>query len=197
MQTTGASLLAWRLCSIGSVQAIACDGRGALGLLYLAAIRAPMRDTGVVATWVGLIGVLAGALIAFGGQYLTGRTERQERSAAILLEQCAVLIASSEDFRGRVWEERNFPGSDAVGKWDGETYRLAEARLRLLSQESDFLAALEALRESGKALAKAWDHAASDEAAVDSAWLEYRSAITQFVTVGSRLIRPRSGPSFR
>jgi hypothetical protein len=38
MQTTGASLLAWLLCSVGSVQAIACDGRSALGcctsLLY-------------------------------------------------------------------------------------------------------------------------------------------------------------------
>jgi hypothetical protein len=150
-----------------------------------------------MAAWVGLVGVIAGALVAFGGQYLMGRSERQERSAAILLEQCAVLIALSEDFRGRVWDERNIPGSDAVGKWDGERYGLAEARLRLLSQEPDFLAALEALRESGKALAQAWDRAASDEAAVDGAWREYRRAITQFVTVGSRLIRPRSGPSFR
>jgi hypothetical protein len=156
-----------------------------------------MRHTGVMAAWVGLVGVIAGALVAFGGQYLMGRSERQERSAAILLEQCAVLIALSEDFRGRVWDERNIPGSDAVGKWDGERYGLAEARLRLLSQEPDFLAALEALRESGKALAQAWDRAASDEAAVDGAWREYRRAITQFVTVGSRLIRPRSGPSFR
>ena len=197
MQTTGATLLAAKRCSLARALMPAQDSRSAHGLLYLAAVRAPMRDTGVVATWVGLIGVLAGALIAFGGQYLMGRSERQERSAAILLEQCAVLIASSEDFRGRVWEERNSPGRDVVGKWDGETYGLAEARLRLLSQESDFLAALEALRESGKALAKAWDQAASDEAAVDSAWLEYRSAITQFVTVGSRLIRPRSGRSFR
>lgn len=65
------------------------------------------RQTGVMATWVGLIGVLAGALIAFVSQYLVGRSERQERNEALLLEQCALLIALSEDYRNRVWEERH------------------------------------------------------------------------------------------
>ncbi len=76
-----------------------------------------------MAAWAGLVGVVAGALIAFAGQYVMGRGEKQERFDALLLEQFAVIIALSEDFRNRVWEERNHVASDVVGKWDLEAYR--------------------------------------------------------------------------
>ena len=109
-----------------------------------------------MATWVGVVGVLAGALIAFGGQYLMGRSERQERNETLLLEQCALIIALSQDYRNRVWEERHQVASDVVGRWDIGTYRLAEARLQLLSGEPKLLAALEALHKSGVALGRAW-----------------------------------------
>ena len=52
-----------------------------------------------------LAGVAAGALIAFGGQYLLRRGERHEPNDALLLEQFALVIALSEDYRNRVWEE--------------------------------------------------------------------------------------------
>lgn len=115
-----------------------------------------MLDNGVVATWVGLVGVLAGALIAFGSQYLVSKTERQERNTGLLLEQCAMIIALSEDHRNRVWEERHHVAVDVVAKWDIGAYRLAEARLKILSQEPDFLAALEALHKSGTELGISW-----------------------------------------
>ncbi len=76
-----------------------------------------------MAAWAGLVGVVVGALIAFAGQYVMGRGEKQERFDALLLEQFAVIIALSEDFRNRVWEERNHVASDVVGKWDLEAYR--------------------------------------------------------------------------
>jgi hypothetical protein len=64
------------------------------------------------------LGWLAGALLAFGGQYLRSRAERQERGETVLLEQFAVLVALSEDFRNRVWEERHEVASDVVAGWD-------------------------------------------------------------------------------
>ena len=49
-----------------------------------------------MAEWIGLAGVLAGALIAFVGQYLLRRTESQERNDTFVLEQCVLLIALSD-----------------------------------------------------------------------------------------------------
>jgi len=68
-----------------------------------------------MAAWAGLVGVVAGALIAFAGQYVMRRGEKQERFDALLLEQFAVIIALSEDFRNRVWEERNQRRSGQMG----------------------------------------------------------------------------------
>ena len=89
-----------------------------------------------MAEWIGLAGVVAGAVIAFGGQYLLRRAERQDRNDALLLEQFAIIIALSEDYRNRVWEERNQVANSVVNAWDLGTYRLAEARLRVLSRDS-------------------------------------------------------------
>ena len=42
---------------------------------------------------VGLVGVVAGALIAFAEQYAMPRRKRQERLDALLLEQFALIVA--------------------------------------------------------------------------------------------------------
>jgi hypothetical protein len=167
-------------------------GRNVPGLLYFAAVCVFMLHTGAMAAWIGLVGVVAGAFVAFSGQYLMSRTERQERNTALLVEQCALIIALSEDYRNRVWEERNQVASDVVGKWDIGTYRLAEARLRVLSLEPDFLAALEALHNSGIALGRAWRLGTSDDATVDNAWAASRDALERFVSFSSQIIQPRS-----
>jgi hypothetical protein len=80
-----------------------------------------------------------------------------------------MLIALSEDFRNRVWEERQHVAVDVVAKWDIGTYRLAEARLKVLSQEPDFLKALEVLHKSGTALGRSCRLGSADEAAADVA----------------------------
>jgi hypothetical protein len=154
---------------------------------------APRReagDTAVMAEWIGLAGVLAGALIALGGQYLLRSTERKDRISTLVLEQSALLIAMSEDFRGRIWAERNEAATGLVEAWDAGAYRLAEARLRLLSPGSAVAAELESLRETGKDLGKAWSLAPGDTAVVDSAWKAYRVAIDRFVAVSSRALAP-------
>jgi hypothetical protein len=148
-----------------------------------------------MAVWVGLIGVLAGALIAFGGQYLMRREERQERNFALLLEQCATIVALSYDYRNRVWEERNQLANDAVASWDIGTYRLAEARLRILAPEPEFMAALMTVRKTGIALGTAWRLSTADETTVESAWSAHGEAISLFITASSKVTQGHSAHS--
>lgn len=145
--------------------------------------------------WIGLAGVVAGALLAFSGQYLLRHTERQERNDTLLLEQFALIIALSEDYRNRVWEERNQVARGVVNRWDLGAYRLAEARLRVLSRDSALVTALETLHEAGGQLGKAWRLTSSDEAAVTSAWVAHRAAIEQFVAASSQVLRRRTIPA--
>src|SRR3984957_1229582 len=82
--------------------------------------------------WIGLIGALAGAAIAWSGQYLTRRSEARERQDALLLEQCALIVALEEDLRNRIWEERHKIATGVVTAWDLGAQRLAQARLRII-----------------------------------------------------------------
>lgn len=133
--------------------------------------------------------MVAGAAIALGGQFLTRRSEQRERLATVLLEQCAAMIALSEDFRNRVWEERNRLAEDAVAKWDLAGYRLAQARLRILCRDPDVLTAIERLRKAGTDLGGTWRVSPHDETAVDAAWEAHRSALKAFIAVGSELLQ--------
>jgi hypothetical protein len=151
----------------------------------------------MVAAWIGLVGVVAGALIAFGGQYLMRRSDRQERSDTLLLEQFAQVIALCEDFRNRVWMERLHVANDAVDKWDFGAYRLAEARLRVLSQDPQLMVALKALLETGKELDRTWRVTPSDEGAVDKAWKANREAIERFVDISYQMIQHSVTLGFR
>ncbi len=143
--------------------------------------------------WIGLAGVIAGALVAFGGQYLMRRSESQERSGALLLEQAALIVALSEDYRNRVWEERSKVANGVVAAWDIGAYRLAEARLRLLCRDPKILDALDGLRQSGIALGKAWRLEPRDDQGIDDAWATNRRAVERFVTASSATIRGASG----
>lgn len=106
--------------------------------------------------WIGLVGVIAGAVIALSGQYLTRRSEVRERQQTLLLEQCALVTALAEDFRNRVWEERNQVAEGVVARWDLGAYRLAQARLRILCDETGVLSALQVLSEAGGNLGRIW-----------------------------------------
>jgi hypothetical protein len=150
------------------------------------------RETWVMTAWVGLAGVIAGAIIAFAGQDIMRRGDKRERFDALLLEQFADIIALSEDFRNRIWEERKQVASDVVGKWDLGAYRHAEARLRILSQEPNVKTALETLHEAGANLGDTWRTESGDKATIDSALTAHRDAIEQLLAVGSQIIRHRA-----
>lgn len=106
--------------------------------------------------WIGLAGVVAGALIAFGGQHLNRRSDIRERTTGLLLEQFSLLVALSEDYRNRIWEERNGLSPDVVSGWDLQAYRMAEARVRILCRDESVAAAVRDLKDTGVELGKAW-----------------------------------------
>ena len=145
-----------------------------------------------MAAWAGLAGVVAGALIAFAGQYVMRRVERQERFDSLLLEQFAAIVALSEDMRNRVWEERNQVASDVVDKWDMGAYRLAEARLRILSQAPGLKAALEELDDAGSELGGTWRTRSGGDEAIDASLTAHRAALERFLVVSSQIIRHRA-----
>jgi hypothetical protein len=72
----------------------------------------------IMAAWVGLVGVVTGALFAFASQYVLRRVEKKGQYETLLLEQFTCIIGLSEDFRNRIWEERNQLASDVVANWD-------------------------------------------------------------------------------
>ena len=109
-----------------------------------------------VDAWVALLGAVAGATIAIVGRYVARRSEVRERAVMLLLEQCAEVVALAEDYRNRVWEERNSLSNDAVATRNISAYQLAEARLRILCRAPSLVSALDALRKAGITLGRTW-----------------------------------------
>ncbi len=125
------------------------------------------------------------ASIAWAAQYVTRRSEVRERQDALLLEQCALIAALSEDYRNRVWEERNKVAAGVVAAWDLGAYRLAQARLRILRREADVLAALEALGKAGTGLGRAWRLSPQDADSIQAARETHRSVLSAFTDARS------------
>ena len=145
-------------------------------------------DMGV---WIGLVGVVAGALIALVSQYLIRNSEARERRDTLLLEQLAMIIALSGDYRDRVWQERKKVATDVVAAWDIGSYRLAEAKLRILSQDTNLLDALMALNRRGGELGVSWRLSPEDEAQTEAAWKAHKAALERFIASGSTAFRQR------
>ena len=62
----------------------------------------------------------------------------------------------SGEFRSRVWEEAELGKQGQVDAWDLGGYRLAAARIRILSDDAALVAALGKFTNSGKRLGAYW-----------------------------------------
>jgi hypothetical protein len=142
--------------------------------------------------WVALIAAVAGAGIAIFGQYVTKQGESKARRAELLLEQCSQLVALSEDFRNRLWEERELGLPGRVDAWELGAFRLSAARLRILCCDQDVLEALDELNSSGKALGAYWRRGNSDAGELDARYERAKTAAEGFITASARLFRQRS-----
>ena len=133
-----------------------------------------------VDAWIGLLGAALGGLIALGGQQLASRAEHREARRAELLSSVSALIALSEDFRNRVWEERNQLSDTAVADWDLRAYRLAEAQVMVLLSDPQDRAAAEALRRRGSDLGRCWRTQKVDGPDLEAAWAAHKASLEAF-----------------
>jgi hypothetical protein len=106
--------------------------------------------------WAVVVAAVAGAAIALFGQWTAKRGERRTRVGELLLEQCTLLIALNEDLRNRIWEERTLQQAGRVDGWDLGSARLAMARIGILCDDADVLAAVDEIGTAGKDLAAYW-----------------------------------------
>jgi hypothetical protein len=151
-----------------------------------------MESDGMTA-WIALLAAVAGGSIAIAGQYVIGRSERITRRAELVLDQCAQLIALSEDFRNRLWEERVLGLKDRTTVWDLHAFRLAEARLRILCGDPKVLAALNNLNSSGKALGAYWRRGEINANELGLRYEQNKAAVEGFVAASAQLVRRRLG----
>ena len=145
--------------------------------------------------WIGLVGVVAGALLTLASQHLIRNSEIRERRDTFLLEQLAIIVALSYDYQNRIWEERHGIAAGVVAAWDFGTYRLAEAKIRILCQDRKVLSALTSLNQTGGELGRSWrtspENVARTKAAIDA----HSTAIEQFEAVSSKML-PRQRVQF-
>ncbi|MEM7272758.1 MAG: hypothetical protein AAF547_06745 [Actinomycetota bacterium] len=137
--------------------------------------------------WIGLVGAVAGATVAFAGQYFVSRAELGAAHRASVLEHCVELIALSEDFRNRLWEERRLATTGSVQGWDLNAYRRAEAALRLLTQDAQLHAAVDELRQTGQDLGSLWRRRGhdGDQEQLESYLNAHQAAIKTFIRIAN------------
>ncbi|MYX93915.1 hypothetical protein GT045_03610 [Streptomyces sp. SID486] len=134
---------------------------------------------------------IAGAVIALVGQHLVKRSEEKARIAQLLLEQCALVAASSADLQHRVWEEKALSLEGRVSDWDLSAQRLASARLRFLSKDQALLSALEEMNKAGQQFGSYWRRGHIDDPEYAARWSRYSEAIERFVAASGNAVRRR------
>jgi hypothetical protein len=142
-----------------------------------------------MAGWLGVFGVVIGATVALFGQFMSRAIEYRRESSRLFIEYCATLISLEEDFRNRVWEERNLALRDSVSKWDLVAYRMVEAQIRLTARDALLLRSLADLREAGQQLGKVWRLNSRESDELAEAWKRHKSALDSFIGIAKRSVK--------
>ncbi|MBT2364667.1 hypothetical protein J7E88_04880 [Streptomyces sp. ISL-10] len=141
--------------------------------------------------WGTLLATIAGAAIALVGQHLVKRSEERARISELLFEQCAMVAASSTEFRDRIWEERHLGLEGRVASWDLSALRLATARLHILSKDEVLLSSVDQLNRAGRRLGSCWRRGDVSDADYSDLWDEHDAAMKQFVAASGKAVRRR------
>lgn len=142
----------------------------------------------------GLLAVATGAAIAVAAQWAIGYFGKSEARSRQLKDECAVLLALSEDLQKRVMQQlRGTAPAENAYPWDGAAYRRARIRLQSLDPPLSIRAALTDLDETRADLRLASRLAAAHPTAEyeDLAYAvqAHADAIGHFATAGSILAR--------
>ena len=138
--------------------------------------------------WVTLAATVVGAAIALAGQNAVRHGEARMRFTDLLLEQCVQLNALDEDFRNRIWEEKELGLSGRVELWDLRGHRIATARLRVLCRDEHLLHALDEVVRTGKQLGRYWRRGQEDSAETEELFELYTVACAEFLAAAAVMI---------
>ena len=131
-------------------------------------------------TVLALVGVIVGGAITLWTQSQGYKFLRQDRRGTGVLDSATTVISLAEDYKNRMWEERNGLSSGAIESWDIARSADAHTRLRLLSNDEALHAASKDLKASGTRLGKAWRLTRIDGPEVEDAWQDYKRALDAF-----------------
>lgn len=141
--------------------------------------------------WLALLAAVAGAAIALVGQYVVTAKQTRTRAGELILEQASALVALADDFRNRLWEERELGLTGRVEGWDLAAHRLAAARLRILCDDPALLAALDEFTAAGGRLGGYWRRGGVDPEELDRRWTRDRAAVDAFIEASRATVRKR------
>lgn len=142
----------------------------------------------------GLLAVAAGVTAAVAAQWIIRRFGKSEARMRQVKDECAKLLALSEDLQKRVIEQLGGTASaENVYAWDTAAYRRARARLQSLDPPRSIRAALTDLDETRADLRLAWRLSAIQPAVehedLAGAIQAHADAIDHFAAAGSILAR--------
>lgn len=144
-----------------------------------------------MSAWITLIAAIAGGVIALAGQYITKSRDARTRTGELIMEQCAQVVALSDDFRVRVWEESQLHMKGRVDAWDLSGYRHAAARLKILCDDPALLTALEEMTEAGKSLGRYWRLGGAEKEGIETRRDRDKVSRERFIAASAKIVRRR------
>jgi len=139
--------------------------------------------------WAGVVAAVAGAAIALLGQWVAKRGEQRRglpnfssSSAPYWSRSTRTSVTAS----GKS-ERYNRPGGSTVGT--SGAARLASARMRILCDDADVLAALDEIGIAGKELGAYWRRGDIDEEEFERRYEREKSATARFLDAAAGVIR--------
>jgi hypothetical protein len=139
--------------------------------------------------WAGVVAAVAGAAIALLGQWVAKRGE-QRRGLPNFSSSSALYWSrstrTSVTASGKS-ERYNRPGGSTVGT--SGAARLASARMRILCDDADVLAALDEIGIAGKELGAYWRRGDIDEEEFERRYEREKTATARFLDAAAGVIR--------
>lgn len=135
--------------------------------------------------WIGLVGVVIGALAAVAVQWIQLRATDQRADKQALLDVCANIVGLEHLFRHRIWAYKRTGDETKLDEWPIGERRLADARVLILSADDRLRKALLDLRNSGAEFSVSRD---ADEAEFEELSRAHWASLWRFQIEANRIV---------